>query len=55
MASPIVAANSRGQPTDRPIHPNDLWDPFDARRKRVGEMMYAGMLGVVAPCAEKSL
>jgi len=27
MAAPVLAANPKGQPTDRPIYPKDLWEP----------------------------
>ncbi len=40
MAAPVLAANPKGQPTDRPIYPKDLWEPHEARRRKVGEMMY---------------
>lgn len=40
MAAPILAAEPRGQQTDRPVYPKDLWEPHEARRRRVGEMMY---------------
>jgi len=40
MAAPVIAANPRGQETDRPIYPKDLWEPYESRRRRVGEMLY---------------
>ncbi|MCI4644520.1 MAG: nitroreductase [Hyphomonadaceae bacterium] len=40
LAASKLAGNPKGEPTDRPIYPPDLWDPYNARRKRVGEMMY---------------
>lgn len=40
LAAGKLAGNPKGEPTDRPIYPPDLWDPYNARRKRVGEMMY---------------
>ena len=40
LAAGKLAANPKGEPTDRPIYPPDLWDPYNARRKQVGEMMY---------------
>jgi nitroreductase len=43
MAAPILAADPRGQKTDRPIYPKDLWEPYEARRRRVGEMMYEAL------------
>ncbi len=45
MAAPILAASPAGQPTDRPIYPKDLWEPYESRRRRVGEMMYE-VLGI---------
>ncbi|MEM5517342.1 nitroreductase [Henriciella sp. AS95] len=35
-----LADNPRGEPTDRLIYPKDLWEPHEARRRKVGEMMY---------------
>ena len=40
MAAPILAADHRGQPTDRPIYPANLWEPHESWRRRIGEMMY---------------
>lgn len=40
LAAGILMENPRGQATDRPVYPPDLWEPYDARRRRVGEMMY---------------
>ena len=40
LAQSRLAANPTGEPTDRPIYPEGLWDPYNARRKKVGEMMY---------------
>ena len=34
MAAPVLAANPKGQPTDRPIYPKDLWEPHEARRRK---------------------
>ncbi|KCZ94615.1 nitroreductase [Hyphomonas johnsonii] len=42
-AAPILRENHAGQPTDRPIYPKDLWEPHEARRRRVGEMMYEAL------------
>ncbi|MEE2879700.1 MAG: nitroreductase [Pseudomonadota bacterium] len=41
LAQKTLASNPRGEPTDRPIYPADLWEPHKSRRFRVGEMMYA--------------
>ncbi|MEM6625218.1 MAG: nitroreductase [Pseudomonadota bacterium] len=40
LAQSKLAANPRGEPTDRPIYPEGLWEPHKARRFKVGEMMY---------------
>lgn len=40
LAQEKLAGNPRGEPTDRPIYPKDLWEPHESRRRRVGEMMY---------------
>lgn len=40
LAASKLVENPKGEPTDRPIYPTDLWDPYNARRKKVGEMMY---------------
>ena len=40
LAAGILMENPRGQATDRPVYPPDLWEPYEARRRRVGEMMY---------------
>lgn len=43
MAAKILAANPRGQETDYPIYPPDLWEPHESRRRKVGEMMYEAL------------
>lgn len=43
LAQAKLAANPRGEPTDRAIYPKDLWEPHEARRRRVGEMMYEAL------------
>ena len=40
VAQKTLAGNPKGEPTDRPIYPADLWEPHEARRRKVGEMMY---------------
>ncbi|MCA8902929.1 MAG: nitroreductase [Hyphomonas sp.] len=40
LGGQVLGADPRGQKTDRPIYPKDLWEPYEARRRRVGEMMY---------------
>lgn len=43
MAMPVLMQNPKGQPTDRHIYPKDLWDPYEARRQRVGVMLYEAL------------
>lgn len=43
LAQAKLAGNPRGEPTDRPIYPKDLWEPHESRRRRVGEMMYEAL------------
>lgn len=43
LAQEKLAENPKGEPTDRPIYPPDLWGVYNARRKRVGEMMYEAL------------
>lgn len=43
LAQKTLAANPKGEPTDRPIYPPDLWGVYNERRKRVGEMMYEAL------------
>jgi nitroreductase len=40
LAAGKLAGNPKGEPTDRPVYPPNLWDPYNRRRKKVGEMMY---------------
>ena len=40
LAQRVLAQTPQGEPTDRPIYPHGLWEPYNARRKKVGEMMY---------------
>lgn len=40
VAQKALAGNPKGEKTDRPIYPKDLWEPHEARRRKVGEMMY---------------
>jgi nitroreductase len=40
LAQAKLMANPAGEPTDRPIYPKGLWEPHEARRRRVGEMLY---------------
>lgn len=43
MAAGKLMADPRGEKTDRDIYPKDLWDPFEARRRRVGVMLYEAL------------
>lgn len=43
LASERLAVSPRGEPTDRPVYPADLWEPHEQRRRRVGEMMYEAL------------
>lgn len=40
LAQAVLSENPMGEPTDRPIYPKGLWEPHEARRRRVGEMLY---------------
>jgi nitroreductase len=41
LAKRIHAANGADESSGRPVYPADLWDPYRARRFKVGEDMYA--------------
>lgn len=41
----LVRTGFQGEPTDDPIYPKDLQDPYRSRRYKVGEDMYA-LLGI---------
>lgn len=43
IAQAKLAQNPGGEPTDRPIYPKGLWEPHEARRRRVGEMLYEAL------------
>ena len=43
MAMETLLKHPKGQPTDRAIYPKDLWDPYEARRRRVGTMLYESL------------
>lgn len=43
LGQSVLANSPKGEPTDRPIYPKDLWEPHEARRRKVGEMMYAAL------------
>lgn len=42
-AQKALAENPKGDPTDRPIYPDSLWEPHRSRRFAVGEAMYAAL------------
>ena len=43
LARQVLSANPAGEPTDRPVYPKDLSDPFEARRRKVGYMLYEAL------------
>ena len=43
LAAEKLAADPRGERTDRPIYPKDLWEPHRSRRFAVGEALYASL------------
>lgn len=43
MAVETLAGKFKGEPTDRPVYPPDLWEPYDSRRRVIGEQMYAAL------------
>ena len=43
LAMKLTAESPRGEPTERAIYPEGLWEPHESRRKEVGEMMYAAL------------
>ena len=40
LATKTLMANPAGEPTDRPIYPKDLGEPYMTRRRRVAYQMY---------------
>lgn len=42
-AAGVLTKNPLGEPTDRPIYPENLWEPHKSRRFAVGEAMYAAL------------
>ena len=50
-AAGVLKDSPAGQPTDRPIYPKDLWEPHEARRRRVGEMIANNFRFFGAPVA----
>lgn len=45
VAQEKLSKSPMGEPTDRPIYPEDLWEPHRSRRFQVGEDLY-GALGI---------
>jgi nitroreductase len=45
LAKKTHAANGADESSERPVYPANLWDPYRARRFKVGEDMYA-LLGI---------
>ncbi|MAI92087.1 nitroreductase [Ponticaulis sp.] len=45
LAAAKLAKNPAGEPTDRPVYPENLWEPHRSRRFAVGEALY-GALGI---------
>ena len=43
VTAKVLAKSPGGEPTDRAIYPNDLWEPHRSRRFAVGEAMYAAL------------
>ncbi|MAP94244.1 MAG: nitroreductase family protein [Ponticaulis sp.] len=43
LATEKLAQNPRGEPTDRPVYPESLWEPYRSRRFEIGEALYAAL------------
>ncbi len=43
LAQKRLAEEPKGEATNRPIYPPGLWEPYELRRRRLGEMMYEKM------------
>ncbi len=43
VAAGVLAKTPAGEATDRPIYPDNLWEPYRSRRFGVGEAMYAAL------------
>jgi nitroreductase len=41
LASRALSENPNGEPTDYPVYPPNLWEPYRSRRFELGEQMYA--------------
>jgi len=51
LAQRVLFENPGGEPTEHPIYPANLWEPYRTRRYELGEEMYA-LLGI--PRTDKS-
>ena len=40
MAMGALMGNPKGEPTDRPIYPEGLWNPYEERRQTIGRQMF---------------
>ena len=40
MAMGALMGNPKGEPTDYPIYPKDLWNPHEERRQTIGKQMF---------------
>jgi len=40
MAMGALMKNPKGEPTDRPIYPENLWNPHEERRQTIGRQMF---------------
>lgn len=40
MAMGALMTNPKGEPTDYPIYPADLWNPYEDRRQTIGKQMF---------------
>jgi nitroreductase len=45
LAMRVLSESPRGEPTEYPVYPANLWEPFRSRRYVLGEAMYA-LLGI---------
>jgi nitroreductase len=45
LALRVLSGSPRGEPTEYPVYPENLWEPYRTRRYVLGEAMYA-LLGI---------
>ncbi|HEX7669996.1 MAG TPA: nitroreductase [Polyangiaceae bacterium] len=45
LAHRVLSEHPRGEPSDYPVYPENLWEPYRTRRYELGEAMYA-LLGI---------